>query len=165
VETVLTAAATGTPLPVNGSRTESYDFKGFNAQRFTFADVGVWNEDTSMRFYAPKDAQHVSHSIVNLQHTDQFFEAKCMTLRNACSMLKIDQIDILKLDVEGAEYTILKDLLAAGPRPAVLCTEFDEIRNPLDDGYMKRVLEMVDLLKKSGYRFRHAEHSNALFLR
>ena len=118
-----------------------------------------------MRFFAPKDEAHVSHSIVNLQGTDKWFEAPCMTLRSVCQSLSIAEVDILKLDVEGAEYEIVKDVLAHGPRPKALCFEFDELRSPLDASYPDRIYSTIRLLKHSGYFFRYIKSSNTLFLR
>ena len=43
--------------------------------RFHFMPVGLWSEDTVLRFFAPRDPAHVSHSVVNLQRTEDYFEA------------------------------------------------------------------------------------------
>lgn len=143
----------------------SYDLDGFCVSRFTYTDVGLWSQNTSMRFYAPQDDRHVSHSIVNLQRTDRGFDARCITLESACRMLNIREIDLLKLDVEGAEYAILKNIVDHGPYPRVLCFEFDELRNPIDTGFADRILATVEMLKKAGYDFLHIESSNTLFIR
>ena len=37
--------------------------------RFRFMPVGLWSEDTTLRFFAPRNPKHVSHSVVNLQRT------------------------------------------------------------------------------------------------
>ena len=44
--------------------------------RFRFLPVGLWSEDTTLRFYRPADPSHVSHSAVNLQRTNEWFEAQ-----------------------------------------------------------------------------------------
>ena len=165
VKQVLANGEDGPPLSINRSQTEFYDLCGFDKERLILLDVGLWNENTSMRFFAPKEKSHVSHSIVNLQHTHEYFEAKCMTLRSICEWQNIRDIDILKLDIEGAEYPVLKDLIDSGFRPRVLCVEFDEIRNPLKSGYMERILDAMHMLQDAGYKFRHIEDSNTLFLR
>jgi FkbM family methyltransferase len=165
VKRVLEAARGGPPVEINNSSTEFYDLEGFDEARFKFIDVGVWNEDKSMRFFAPEDPKHVSHSIVNLQRTNEWFEAKCETLETICNSHKIDQINILKLDVEGSEYAVLGNVVENGPLPPVLCVEFDEIRNPIDSALMERIFATVDLLVKSGYKFRDLDNSNGLFLR
>lgn len=48
---------------------------------FRFVPVGWWNEDTILRFYAPRIPQHVSHSAVNLQGTTDFFTAPVKPVR------------------------------------------------------------------------------------
>jgi len=166
VARVLASANGGSRASINNSPVEFYDMQGFDEDRFKFLDVGLWNQNTSMRFFAPRDQNYVSHSIVNLQYTEQYFEAKCMTLRSVCDLLKLDTIDILKLDIEGAEHAVLKNVVEDGPRPSVLCVEFDEVGNPLDGGYMERILDTTQMLKKAGYKFRHFDSSipNALFL-
>ena len=162
---VLAAAASESALSINNSTADLYDLRGFDQRRFTFLDVGLWNEDTSKRFFAPRNPNSVSHSVVNLQHTTQWFEAKCMTLRTVCNTLRINNIDILKLDVEGAEYAVLRNMVETGFLPPVVCVEFDEAANPSDLGVMKRIAGSIRLLKQSGYTFLYSEHCNALFVR
>jgi FkbM family methyltransferase len=165
VKAVLQAADGGPALSINESPTEVYALQGFAKNRFTFAEVGLWEESRTMRFYAPKNRAHVSHSIVNLQHTDEWFEAKCETLAAFCNSHQIEKIDILKLDVEGSEYAILGNILENGPLPGVLCVEFDEIRNPLDGGLMDRIEKIIDDMQAAGYKLRHIDDSNTLFTR
>ena len=83
-----------------------------------------------MRFYAPKDPAHVSHSLVNLQGTQDYFDAECRAIKDLMLELKHSQISLLKLDVEGAEYKIIDSLLFDGILPSILCIEFDEGHTP-----------------------------------
>ena len=164
--TAVLNAADGGPVPfINQSTTELYDLQEFDKNRFAFVEVGLWKENTTMRFFGPKNPAHVSHSIVNLQRTNEWFEARCETLATFCNSHQIENIDILKLDVEGSEYAILGNILENGPLPRVLCVEFEEIRNPLDGNLMERILKIMDALGKAGYKFRHIENSNVLFVR
>jgi len=164
VQKVLAGAQEGAQVAVNNSPTECYDFAGFNRSRFTFVDVGVWKEDQVTEFFAPKDSRHVSHSIVNLQGTHDSFEAKCMRLQTFCSSFNVGEIDILKLDIEGAEYAVLQDLVTSGIRPKVLCVDFDEGNSPLDRHYMTRIADAIRSLKEAGYRFLQVDGWNLLFV-
>jgi FkbM family methyltransferase len=164
VKQVLAAGAKKARISINNSETEFYQLDQFTASRLKLLEVGLWNQNTSMRFFAPRDRNHVSHSIVNLQGTDEWFEANCVTLENFCKNHKIREIDILKLDIEGAEYVVLKDMVKRGIKPRVLCVEFDELRNPLKGNYMRRIRDLVLMLKQAGYKFCNVEQSNTLFV-
>lgn len=93
---------------------------------FSFYPYGIWVEDTSMRFYEPIDPQHVSHSIKNLQGTDGYFTAPCRTVESLMEELGHDVPDLIKLDIEGAEYEVLGQLIARSVLPRVVCVEFDQ---------------------------------------
>jgi FkbM family methyltransferase len=75
--------------------------------RLQFKPVGLWSEARTMRFYAPRDTDHVSHSVMNLQRTADWFEAPCLGLRDLMTEWGHHRIDVLKLDIEGAEYAVL----------------------------------------------------------
>lgn len=117
-----------------------------------------------MRFYAPENPSHVSHSIVNLQRTADYFEADCQKLETVMRMLGHVELSLLKLDVEGAEYEILASILNGHIRPAVLCVEFDEGYHPLDDEYLPRILNMVRQVKECGYGLTYIDGWNTTFV-
>jgi len=99
--------------------------------RFHFLPVGLWSEDTTLRFFVPKDPSHVSHSVVNLQRTREYFEAPCRSLPSLMAELHHDTIDLLKLDIEGAEHRVLRSMLDSGIKPKVICTEIDQPVSPV----------------------------------
>jgi FkbM family methyltransferase len=93
-------------------------------QQFTFTPVGIWSESTTLRFYSPEDETHVSHSVTNAQGTDSYFEAECWTILDAMNKFGHSRIDLLKLDIEGAEYSVLYALFQTDIRPRVIAAEF-----------------------------------------
>lgn len=94
--------------------------------QLTFLPLGVWSSRTTLRFYEPADPSHVSHSAVNLQKTAGFFEAECDTVPGLMRALGHTRLDLLKLDVEGAEHEALKPVLDEGVEVATICVEFDQ---------------------------------------
>lgn len=85
-----------------------------------FLPYGLWSSDGPRRFYAPRDPAHVSHSVDNLQDTDDYFVAECRSVRSVMEELGHERLDLLKLNVEGAEYEVLESALSDGLRIGIL---------------------------------------------
>jgi FkbM family methyltransferase len=92
---------------------------------FVHLPYALWASDTSRQFFVPADQAYVSHSLVNLQGTDTSIEVSCRSLGSVMQELGHDRIDLLKLDIEGAEYEVLRSM--GSIRPRVLCVEFHSI--------------------------------------
>lgn len=113
--------------------------------RFKFYPIGLWDENTTLKFYAPGNPDHVSYSAVSVYDEHAFLEAECWTVDTAIDKLGHSKIDLLKLDVEGAEYRIVRDMLTKNIRPRILCLELHRTRSFRDT---KRLI--VELIS-SGY--------------
>lgn len=134
--------------------------------RFHFHPVGVWDRDELLRFYAPSNPAHVSHSVMNLQQTDSYFEAPCRSLTSLMKELGHTRIDLLKLDVEGAEHRVIAAMLEHGVTVKVLCVEFDEATMELTPESRQRIVATADALASHGYQLVAQEgRSNYTFMR
>ena len=116
-----------------------------------FSEIGLWEHDGVVRFYAPANPAHVSHSIVNLQRTDTFFEAPCKRLSTVLKENGHRRIDLLKLDIEGAEYRVVDSIIEDELDVGIICVEYDEAWNKLDEAYVGRIRKSVSRLRKHGY--------------
>lgn len=141
--------ARGEPMPINGDPAHTYAVTPPELERFTFEPWGLWSSDTTQRFFAPTDPAHVSHSILNLQGTDEYFDAECRSLASAMRALGHAQLDLLKLNIEGAELAVLEAMLEADIRPRVLCISFEAAR---DAGAARRTLSLLARLRARGWR-------------
>lgn len=112
--------------------------------RFNFLPVGIWSEDTTLPFYEP-DYGDSNFSVVNLHGSEGHFDAPVRSLPSLMVELGHTRIDLLKLDIEGAEYEALKPVLAGDLRPPVLCVEFHKV-----DG-MTMHFRTVRALREIGY--------------
>ena len=126
---------------------------------FTLVPTGLWSAPAVMRFYAPRDRTQVSHSIVNLQGTAEYFEAECTTVQLLTEKLGHDRVDLLKLDIEGAEFEVLASVLRDGPLPGTICVEFDQ------PSPMAAVRRTVSELRNAGYAPVAIERWNVTFCR
>lgn len=122
------------------------------ASLLRFHPIGLWSDESTLRFYKPKNETHVSHSLVNLQKTDQYIEVPVCRLSSLMQQLGHTKVDLLKLDIEGAEYTVLKTILEDQLDIRVICVEYDETAsNHIDGNYLKRIEESIKELRNSGY--------------
>jgi FkbM family methyltransferase len=128
-------------------------------QRFEFLPVGLWSEDTTLRFFAPKNPDHVSHSVVNLQRTADYFVAPCRSLSSLMRELGHERIDLLKIDIEGAEHRVIRSMIPAGIRPTVLCMEIDQ---PVKPWTLWRTVRRI---RSAGYTLVAVDSWNLTFLR
>lgn len=88
-----------------------------------FHNYGLWKQDATVKFYEPRNPDHVSASIDNIQHTSNYFTAKVKRLQTIMEELGHEKIDVLKLDIEGAEYDVFYDMINSGIRPGVMVFE------------------------------------------
>lgn len=115
-------------------------------QRFCFVPVGLWSRDETLRFYAPADDRFVSHSIVDAEAGRSYFEAPCKRLSTLMAERGDREIDLLKMNIEGAEYEVLSDMVATGVKPRSLVIAF-EGSTPLANAIL-----WTDKLRQYGYR-------------
>jgi len=82
--------------------------------RFTFIRAAVATCDGPIRLQRTHHPGSASVSAAGLYDTDSWFEAPGRTLSSLMGELGDTRIDLLKLDVEGAEYDIVPPLDLAG---------------------------------------------------
>jgi FkbM family methyltransferase len=125
---------------------------------FVFRSYGLWSSDTEMRFYAPRDPRHVSHSIANLQQTERYFVAQCRSLPSLMAEFGHDRLDFLKLDIEGAEYEVLGSMTENDISVKVLCVDLHRVES------IERMVEVVDVLRASSYVPVHVHRTDVTFV-
>jgi FkbM family methyltransferase len=119
--------------------------------KYHFFDVGLWNEKDVLKFFVPKNPQHVSHSLLNLQKTEESIAVKVERLSSLMERLGHRKLDLLKIDIEGAEYKVIESIIEDDVDIKVVCVEYDECFNPLDAKYRDRIQESVNSLLEYGY--------------
>jgi FkbM family methyltransferase len=120
--------------------------------KYIYKRMGLWDKDEVIKFYAPANPDNVSHSAINLQKTDTYFEAQCKRLSTLLSENVHERISLLKLDIEGAEYKVVESILSDHLKIDILCVEYDEAFHPLDRQYKERITTSVKSLLNYGYR-------------
>lgn len=79
---------------------------------FNFYPIGLGAADRIAEFFPPENPDHVSHTILNRQSTAaNAIKVEIHRLKTIAEMLDHQHIDILKMDIEGAEYEVIDDLI------------------------------------------------------
>jgi FkbM family methyltransferase len=91
-------------------------------------EYGVSDQDAVVSLYPPKKPQNISHTIVQrLDKTESqgaSIQAPMKRLTTIMSELNHQELDLLKMDVEGAEYQVIDDLINSQIRIGQLLIEF-----------------------------------------
>lgn len=125
-------------------------FKGIDCSRLLLIEKAVWHERGSVRFYAPQNPTHVSHSITNLQQSDRYVEVDAITVRDVAALSATEEFILVKLDIEGAEIPVLRALLSSAFEPHQILVEFDEMLYP-KRSTRRDVIGAIELLEAHGY--------------
>jgi FkbM family methyltransferase len=126
---------------------------------FHFLNYGLWSSEMTLRFHVPEDPDNASFSVLKLSESDEFVEALCKSVPQLMKELGHDRVDLLKIDVEGAEYEVLKSVLNGEVKPRVLCVEYDMPASPF------KMHGCVKALKRLGYRLVSIDEFNYTYLR
>ena len=63
-----------------------------------------------------------------------------------------EKIDLLKIDIEGAEYRAIRSIIKDNLDVGILCVEYDEANNALDNHYKSRIKDSLSQLIAYGFR-------------
>lgn len=120
--------------------------------KYHFSPVGLWDSTDTLKFYAPANREHDSYSALNLQQTQEYIVGPVKRLSQIMRENGHRHLDLLKLDVEGAEYRVLDSIVQDRVDVRILCVEYDEYYNPLDAEYRGRIRASLDALEGYGFR-------------
>ena len=68
-----------------------------------------------------------------------------INFKNIIKKYKLQNIEIIKLDIEGAEFNVLLDLLKLKIKPKQILVEFDELQTNKTINYVKYLVLILKL--------------------
>ena len=120
---------------------------------FRFYPVGIADVDGNLAFFLPSRPDFISHSVVRSpQYSGQSITVPVIRLATAMTRLRHNHIDVLKLDIEGGEYAVLKDLIRENIAVHQLCIEFHHRFAP---GGVEKTRAALSHLTENGFAVTH----------
>ncbi len=128
-------------------------------EKIKFIPVGLSEKKEKLRFYFPPSDRMVSYS-AKLK-SDKFIELECESIQNLYTQLGISRLDVLKMDIEGSEYGVIKHMSDNKLFPKILLVEIHvfDIKQSIE---LIRTLFTLIVL---GYRLYYVEGDNYGFVR
>lgn len=144
-------------------------------QGMEIRDAAFWREaGETLRFHLPRPVEQLpqgadgvsgsildSHSYVS---GGAVLEVRTTSLAELLADAKRSECDVLKLDVEGAEYEVLEALCASGDvrRARQLLIEY---HHHCTDRSLADTQHSIAQVQRSGFTLQHTEDRNCVFLR
>ncbi len=112
-----------------------------------FFSVGISDSDANATFYKPENPTYISHT---QRPTSGSVPVEVPVRRLSSIMMDNDlqSIDLLKLDIEGFEYSVIDDIIASQVFPTQLLVEFHHF---MPEYSIPETETAIDKLKAYGY--------------
>lgn len=151
-------------MPINNSLDDFYSLDKESLKKIKYLPIGIWKKNGMQRFYAPRKKAYVSHSITHQGTREKYFDAECRTISSLMKQFDHKQLDLLKIDVEGAEWDIIDSILKDKVAIKILCVEFDETDTESFSGKIK-LNKYIKQLKNAGFEVQHVDGPNYTFFK
>ena len=124
--------------------------------------MGLWNDNTSLKFYKQMNPNYVSQSLIDGMFSNKFQIIKTKSIKQIMKENNHTFIDLLKLDIEGAEIKVLNKMLEDKIYPKYLCIEFDLYLKRKDKNNDTKIV--IDRLINLGYIVLKNDNFNITFV-
>jgi FkbM family methyltransferase len=119
---------------------------------FVLHEFGVAAWDGVASFTPPLDPSHISYSMTIPAANSDVVRAPVRRLKTIASMLGHTRINLLKMDIEGAEYAVLEDILRSDVQVDQILVEFHHRWPSIGVVQTKRA---ISRLRLRNYRIAH----------
>lgn len=157
----------------DGNQPISNYFSNDNVKkRVKLIKKALWVENGGVSLYPPKNDSHVSYRLAQYpkakNHSSKF---PSIDLNEVIAQNKTEKnyesesnFVILKMDIEGSEFSVLSNLKKTSIRPSQILVELDFMRERSPYLQILRLYVFLKVMKKSDYRLSQIEKLNCLFL-
>jgi len=125
---------------------------------FSFYPYGLAAQNGSQVFYSPENPDHVSHSLLGgREHGQSSIEVEFRTISTLAEMTGSSTIDLLKMDIEGAEYGVIQDIVTQ--KDVNIQQILVEFHHFFPEISFKETIRAIRSLNRAGYKIFHVSNS------
>ena len=117
--------------------------------KYHFFEYGIGGRDEVLRFYCPLKEENVSYSIDNPYNTEEYFDASVKSLSTIMRENNHNRVDLLKLNIEGAEYGVIDSVLNDNIEVSIMSVDFH--------GEKAKIISYINKIIDLGYDFIFAQ--------
>ena len=132
--------------------------------KFYYFNIGLWNCHDKLKFYKQNNKNYVSQSLIENMFTQEYDEVNVTTIKALMEEKKHKTIDLLKLDIEGAEIEVIQQMLDDKIFPKYILIEFDLFLKKKDPGN-KKTNDLISRLLSLNYIILINDNYNITFYR
>ena len=122
-------------------------------KQFMLIECGLAGFDGKAKFHPPENPDYVSATMLDRETTeDEAYKVEVKRLKTIMTELGHKELDLLKMDIEGAEYDVIDDIINGGIKPGQILIEF---HHRFKNVGVNKTIEAVNKLRKYGYGVFH----------
>lgn len=157
------AVLNGNKFRINNQDGNFYEISADNLERINYFQYGLSFETCRKRFYFPENEEWVSCSLEPNGKSEKFFEAECLKYSDFLERYSFNKknIRIVKMDIEGSEYDVIKGMIKEDILPEILCFEIHKLNKKSVHG----ILNLFWSLKRAGMELFYVTGQDILWVR
>ena len=135
-----------------------------NFDKLKYVNIGLWNKKEDLKFYKQSNDNYVSQSLVENMFGQKYDIVPVDSIKNIMEQQCHTQIDLLKLDIEGAEIESVNQMLDDKIYPTYVLIEFDLLlKNKDPKNTTKQLIERM--ITKENYKMLKNDQLNITFIK
>jgi len=132
--------------------------------KFKYINIGLWSKKDELKFYKQSNENYVSQSLVENMFGQNYDIVPVDSIKHIMVQQGHKHIDILKLDIEGAEIEAVNQMLDDKIYPTYVLIEFDLLLKNKDPGNTTKQL-IERMTTKENYKLLKDDNLNITFFR
>lgn len=155
---LLRCVRAGEPLSSRNGEPFRYRIAPAQLGLLRYLEIGVWDRAATLRFNEPVRDDYPSYSVTMFQESGRWIEAPVDRLAAIMRREGDAAIDLLKLEIEGAEYRVLETVIEDRLDVQAIVVEFDEVWHAKgrSRAHLFRIRDASRALQRAGWRLVHS---------